>query len=108
MSGHWSIVAVSRSVPRRLASAAGTGSAKKIQAWAPLPERDRSMATGPPRARAVSRKAATSRIQDFLSKSAARNQHVSSGSIAFDPGERLGSRIGLIVVLGVGKVGELG
>src|SRR5205085_11417165 len=85
ISGQRSIVAVTRSVPRRLASAAGTGSAKKIQACAPLPERDRSMATGTPFVRVASRNAETSFIQDFLSKSAARNQQVSSGSIGYTP-----------------------
>jgi hypothetical protein len=39
------------------------------------------MAIGSPRARAASLNEATSVIQLFLSKSAARNQHVSSGSI---------------------------
>ena len=47
------------------------------------------MATGIPLARAVSRNAATSCFQDFLSKSAARNQHVSSGNIGINPGGKI-------------------
>jgi hypothetical protein len=35
-------------VPRRRARNAGTGSTKKIQAWAPLPDRERSIATDTP------------------------------------------------------------
>ena len=60
MSGYRSMVAVTRSIPKRLASAAGTGSVKKIQAWPPLPERDRSIAMGILLARAVSRNAVMS------------------------------------------------
>ena len=73
------------SAPRRRASEAETGSVKKSQAWAPLPERERSIATEIPNVRAVSQNAATSRIHDALSKSAARNQQVSSGSMGYTP-----------------------
>jgi hypothetical protein len=44
--------------------------------------RERLMATGTANSAAASRYAAMSRIQDRLSKSAARNQQVSSASMA--------------------------
>ena len=53
---------------------------KEYPGMRPLPERDRSTAIRMPLVRGVSRNAATSCIHDFLSKSAARNQQVSSGS----------------------------
>src|SRR4051812_33927300 len=42
MSGQCSIVSVTRWAPSLRASDASTGSEKKIQTWAPLPERERS------------------------------------------------------------------
>jgi hypothetical protein len=42
-------------VPSCRAKTAGTGSAKNIQAWAPLPDRDRSIATVTPDLLAASR-----------------------------------------------------
>ncbi len=73
------MVSVIRKQPSLRAATAGTGEPKKNQACAPLPERDRSMATGKPCRRQVSAKAVTSSCQVFLSKSAARNQQVSTG-----------------------------
>jgi hypothetical protein len=49
-------------------------------AWAPLPERDRSTVAGTRTCRQGSMNAPKSSIQVLLSKSTARNQHVSSGS----------------------------
>jgi hypothetical protein len=62
----------------RRATDAETGSAKKNQACAPFPDRDRSTAIGTPDERHVSANAATSSLHESPSKSAARNQHVSS------------------------------
>jgi len=53
---------------------------KKNHAGAPLPERDRSTATGTSTERQVSTKARMSSVHDALSKSTARNQHVSSSN----------------------------
>jgi hypothetical protein len=72
------IVSVMREQPIWRAVEAATGAEKKNQTWAPLPERDRSTAAGRPCARQVSAKTATSSVHDALSKSAARNQQVSS------------------------------
>lgn len=65
----------------RRAVAAAIGTAKKNQTWAPSPERDLSTAQLRLNWSAVSTKAVTSRRQSSLSKSMARNEHVSSGSI---------------------------
>ena len=65
----------------RRAMTAGTGELKKNQTWAPLPDRERSTAVGMSKPWQVSTKAATSSSQDSLSKSAARNQQVSSLSM---------------------------
>jgi hypothetical protein len=52
--------------------------AKKNQACAPFPERERSIATEIPTDRQVSAKAAASCFHEPVSKSTARNQQVSS------------------------------
>jgi hypothetical protein len=62
----------------RRAVTAGTGDAKKNQAWAPFPDRERSTWTESPATLHASRKAPVSAIQLALSKSAAMNQQVSS------------------------------
>jgi len=79
MSGVWSNVSVINADPNRRAREAEIGSSKKIHAWAPLPERDRSMATGTSQAWQAWAKAFTSRRHSASSKSAAKNQQVSSG-----------------------------
>ena len=63
------------------AVAAATGVAKKNQTCAPLPERERSTATASPSRRHVCLNARTSSIHELLSKSTAKNQHVSSSNI---------------------------
>ena len=75
------IVSVMRWHPILRAVAAGTGSEKKNHTCAPFPDRERSTSTGRSRRRAVSANARTSSFHEPLSKSTARNQHVSSGSI---------------------------
>ncbi|MCC6898750.1 MAG: hypothetical protein IT377_07230 [Polyangiaceae bacterium] len=60
---------------------AGTGAVKKNHTCAPFPERERSTSTGKPSLSAVSANARASSFHVLLSKSTARNQHVSSGSI---------------------------
>ena len=80
ISGRCSIVSVRIAAPSCRAVRAGIGSEKKIQTWPPLPERDRSRAAGTPFAWHVSIIADASAAQLALSKSAARNQQVSSGS----------------------------
>jgi hypothetical protein len=69
ISGRRSSVQVIRKDPSFRAFDAGTGWVKKIQTWAPLPERDRSTPAGIPSASQVSKKALTSSCQDCLSKS---------------------------------------
>ncbi len=64
--------------PGLRAAAADIGDVKKNQTWAALPERDRSTAAGIPTRWQVSTNALTSTIHVLLSKSTARNQHVSS------------------------------
>jgi hypothetical protein len=81
ISGQRSIVSVKRAVPSRRACGAGIGSAKKIQTCPPLPDRERSRTAGIPLSRQVAMNARASRAHDDLSKSAARNQQLSSGSI---------------------------
>jgi hypothetical protein len=66
---------------KALVTAADIGSVKKNQTCAPLPDRDLSIAIGMSMDRQVSRNAWTSSIHDSLSKSAAKNQHVSFPSI---------------------------
>ena len=51
-----------------------------LQTWPPLPDRDRSRHASMPLSRQVCRNAAASCRHSFSSKSAARNQQVSSGS----------------------------
>ena len=75
------IVSVMRWQPILRAVAAATGVAKKNQTCAPLPERERSTATGSPIRRLVCTNARTSSIHALLSKSTARNQQVSSSCI---------------------------
>src|SRR5436190_17186448 len=65
--------------PSLRAVVAGSARSKKIQVCPPFPERERSRAAGTLSSWQVSRKARESYSQVFLSKSAARNQHVSSG-----------------------------
>jgi hypothetical protein len=72
------MASVTRWQPIFRATLAATGAEKKNQAWAPFPERERSTDTAAPTDRHASTKAATSSIQVALSKSAARNQQVSS------------------------------
>jgi hypothetical protein len=79
------MVSVSRKETMRRAWQAEIGSAKKNQAWAPLPERERSMATGNPTFLHVSENASTSSFHTASSKSAATNQQVSSGSSGYTP-----------------------
>src|SRR5271170_2759065 len=74
----FSMVRVSREHPSLLASAASTGRSKNIQMCAPFPDRDLSTTAGTWNRRHVSRNAAASAIHDFLSKSTARSQHISS------------------------------
>ena len=74
-SGLLSRVSVSKKEPKRRAINAGIGSEKKIQAWAPMPERDRSTATDMLFSSQTSLKPAISSLQLSLSKSAARKQH---------------------------------
>jgi len=64
----------------RLAMFAETGAVKKHHACAPFPERERSIATGILKDWLVSANAVTSSFHEFLSKSTARNQQVSSSS----------------------------
>src|SRR6516165_9975017 len=71
--------------PSLRAVIAGEARSKKIQIWPPLPERERSRAAGTANSRQVSRKARESYSHVFLSKSAARNQHVSSGRRGYTP-----------------------
>ena len=61
------------------------GTLEEIQMCPPLPERDRSSGADTPSSRHVSRNAATSSCQLFLSKSTARNQQVSSRSNGYTP-----------------------
>jgi len=65
--------------PSFLASEAGIGSEKKIQTCPPLPDRDLSRKAEIDNSSHVIRKATVSSCHDFLSKSAARSQQVSSG-----------------------------
>src|SRR5437867_10881359 len=58
---------------------------KKIQMWPPFPERERSRAAGTLHSWQVSTKAWESYSQVFLSKSTARNQHVSSRRSGYTP-----------------------
>jgi hypothetical protein len=67
------------------AGIAGSARSKKIQMWPPFPERERSKAAGTFNSWQVSRKARESYSQVILSKSAARNQHVSSGRRGYTP-----------------------
>ena len=53
--------------------------------WPPFPERERSRAAGTLNSWQVSTKAWESYSQVFLSKSTARNQHVSSGRSGYTP-----------------------
>jgi hypothetical protein len=64
------MVSVSRKEAILRAWQAEIGSAKKNQAWAPLPERERSMATGNPTFLHVSEKASTSSLHAASWKSA--------------------------------------
>ena len=64
-------------LPILRAMVADTGAVKKNHACAPLPERDRSTATGTPARLHVSANALTSLAHEHLSKSMARNQQVS-------------------------------
>src|SRR5215831_2946951 len=73
------MVRVSSTHPSLRAVIAGSARSKKIQIWPPFPERERSKTAGTFNSWHVSRKARESYSQAFLSKSAARNQHVSSG-----------------------------
>lgn len=69
----------------RLATFAASGAVKKNQAWAPFPDRERSIAAGTPVDRQVSVNAATSSCHEHLSKSTARNQQVSSSRSGYTP-----------------------
>lgn len=60
--------------PKRRAVAAGTGSVKKSQRWAPSPEREISGANGIPSVLAARITAFASSRQVFSSKSKARNR----------------------------------
>jgi len=71
--------------PSLRAVIAGRARSKKIQMWPPFPERERSKAAGTLNSLQVSRKAWESYSHVFLSKSAARNQHVSSGRRGYTP-----------------------
>src|SRR5674476_518644 len=79
------MVRVSSTHPSLRAVIAGNARSKKIQMWPPFPERERSKAAGTFNSWQVSTKASESYSHVFLSKSAARNQHVSSGSSAYTP-----------------------
>src|ERR1017187_10987054 len=79
------MVRVSSTHPSLRAVIAGNARSKKIQMWPPFPERERSKAAGTFNSLQVSRNASESYSHVFLSKSAARNQHVSSGSSAYTP-----------------------
>jgi hypothetical protein len=70
------IVSVSRWQPICRATEAATGPEKKNQAWAPFPDRDRSIAGGTPILWQVATNAATSSCHDAPSKSAAEQQVV--------------------------------
>ena len=70
------MVSVMRKQPSLRAATADTGEAKKNHACAPLPERDRSMATGTSCRLQVSAKAAMSSCQVFLSLRAASGVRV--------------------------------
>jgi hypothetical protein len=67
---------VRRWQPIARAALAATGAEKKNHTWAPLPDRERSMAAGRLIRRQVSAKAITSSVHVPLSKSTARSQHV--------------------------------
>jgi hypothetical protein len=69
----------------RRAADAGTGPPKKIQAWAPSPDRDRSSATGIPAARPASAYATASSGQVGPSKSHARSKQRSSRRSGYSP-----------------------
>src|ERR1035441_769908 len=71
--------------PNLRAVIAGSARSKKIQTWPPFPERERSKTAGAFNSWQVSRKARESYSQVFLSKSAARNQQVSSGKRGYTP-----------------------
>src|SRR5580658_10462039 len=79
------MVLVSSAAPNRLAKVAEIGAAKNTQTCAPFPERDRSSAAGTFIPRQDSTKACASRFHDSPSKSAAKNQQVSSASRGYPP-----------------------
>jgi len=79
-------------VPNCRADFASIGSEKNIQAWAPFPDFDISMATSTPNRVAASLYARISSSHVVLSKSAARNMQVSSVRIAYVPMKILPSR----------------
>ncbi len=87
-----SIVLVSRAQASFRARVAGSGVSKKIQICPPRPDRERSRDAGMHHSRHVSRKAAQSSCQLALSKSAARNQQVSSRRSGYTPTTILPSR----------------
>src|SRR5271165_1255743 len=78
--------------PSLRAVIADSARSKKIQTWPPFPERERSKAAGTLNSWQVSRKAWASYSQVFLSKSAARNQHVSSDRRGYTPTASLPKR----------------
>ena len=79
ISGLRSIVSVRTYVNTSRTNRAGCGSSKKNQRWAPLPERERSRATGRPISFKTSHIDALSERQLSLSRSIAANFTVSSG-----------------------------
>src|ERR1019366_5861600 len=79
------MVRVSSTHPSLRAVIAGNARSKTVPMWPPFPERERSTAAGTFNSRHVSRKARESYSHVVLSKSAARNQHVSSGRRAYTP-----------------------
>jgi hypothetical protein len=80
-----SMARVSIALPSFRAVDACIASSKKIQTCPPRPERDRSRAAATPRSRHAWIYARTSSCQPSLSKSAARNQHVSSCRSGYTP-----------------------
>lgn len=74
-----------RAVPSRRASRADTRLTKKIQACAPLPERETSSATGTPSASQEPAKARASSRHSASSKSTARKWQVSSVRSGYTP-----------------------
>ncbi len=72
-------------MPSRRAAEASTKSSKKIQTWAPLPDRERSKQAGTPTWLHTSKKARLSNSQLPLSKSHARSRQRSPSISGYRP-----------------------